>query len=127
VLQEYIDGDHYCTYGLVRNGELLAHSAYKPQQRWGMGSSTVFENFEDKEIEIWVRNFVAGINFTGQIAFDFIRSKEGILYPIECNPRVTSGVHLFKDSKELVELFCGKALYLTLPSMPFIRSIKLVM
>lgn len=127
VLQEYIDGEHFCTYSLAQNGDLLAHATYQPQERWGMGASTVFENVQDITIEEWVEKFVKKINFTGQIAFDFIRSKDGILYPIECNPRTTSGAHLFQGSRDLVDRFCGQGTGVAVPDKPFIRSIKLAL
>ncbi|MEW4371329.1 ATP-grasp domain-containing protein [Paenibacillus kandeliae] len=35
--------------------------------------------------------------FSGQLSFDLIQEREtGKLYPIECNPRATSGIHLFR-------------------------------
>src|SRR5439155_26248657 len=47
--------------------------------------------------------------FTGQIAFDFIETADGRLFAIECNPRATSGIHLFADDPEFVRAFLGEA------------------
>jgi predicted ATP-grasp superfamily ATP-dependent carboligase len=44
-------------------------------------------------IEEWIKAFVAPIAYSGFIAFDFIIDSEGKPHAIECNPRVTSGVH----------------------------------
>jgi hypothetical protein len=43
--------------------------------------------------------------FNGQIAFDFIVTKNGDIYPIECNPRATSGIHLFNEYRGLDKAF----------------------
>ena len=45
------------------------------------------------------------INFTGQIAFDFIESADKKLYAIECNPRATSGLLLFQNNDRLDQAF----------------------
>jgi hypothetical protein len=46
-----------------------------------------------------VRNFVANfarkLDFTGQLSFDWIQQADGRVSPLECNPRATSGCHLF--------------------------------
>lgn len=128
VAQKYIEGSHLCTYSVAHKGTILAHAAYSPQERWGMGSSTLFEAAEESESEEWVRKFVAATNFTGQIAFDLIRSVDGVLYPIECNPRITSGVHLFSINDGLVECFLGMATKkIVRPQSGTIRSIKLAL
>jgi hypothetical protein len=38
------------------------------------------------------------------VSFDFIES-DGKLYAIECNPRTTSGVHLYCDDERIVPCF----------------------
>ena len=32
-------------------------------------------------------------NYTGFVAFDFIIDQDDVPYPLECNPRLTSGIH----------------------------------
>ncbi len=40
--------------------------------------------------------------FSGQLSFDLIEQQHtGTLYPLECNPRATSGVHIFKPEDGL--------------------------
>ncbi|MEO1285230.1 MAG: hypothetical protein AAFV92_10165, partial [Pseudomonadota bacterium] len=36
--------------------------------------------------------------WTGQISFDLIRDANGQIWPLECNPRATSGVHFFSET-----------------------------
>lgn len=104
VIQRLLQGDQYCTYSLTRNGEVTAHTTYKSEFRVGAGTTISFQHEQHEEIEQWVRGFVRKTNWTGQIAFDFIRHSDGRCYPIECNPRLTSGIHLFRHTA-LVEKF----------------------
>lgn len=61
-----------------------------------------FEAIEHPRAFEWIEFFVKKTGFTGQIAFDFIESgKAGEIFPLECNPRATSGVHLFEREDRL--------------------------
>lgn len=93
VAQRYAAGELLCTYGAAHEGRLLAHAAYRAPQT-ASGASVCFEPDADPQVREWVARFVERTNFSGQLAFDFIRTEEGELLPIECNPRATSGVHL---------------------------------
>lgn len=95
--QEFIEGQELCSYSIARSGSTQAHVTYRPIWRAGPGASVCFESLEDAQTLAFAQAVVAKLNFTGQIAFDFIRSTEGELYVLECNPRATSGVHLFGD------------------------------
>jgi predicted ATP-grasp superfamily ATP-dependent carboligase len=95
LIQERIVGTQYCSYGVSRNGKLLAHSVYKSEFTAGLGATLTFEYSEKSDIEQFVRKIVEKLSFTGQISFDFIVNQAGEAIPIECNPRATSGLHLF--------------------------------
>jgi predicted ATP-grasp superfamily ATP-dependent carboligase len=103
VMQELLNGKAYCTYTIAFEGEMRAHVTYPVNQRAGQGACLTFEAIEEPRILDWITKFVKEFNFTGQIAFDFIEGDDGYPYPIECNPRATSGAHLF--SAELVDAF----------------------
>lgn len=99
IAQEFIPGEEFCCYAIAVKGKLKAISIYKPVYRAGRGAGIFFEPLDRPEIERFVRAFVNGHTFTGQISFDFIAAPEGQTYVIECNPRATSGVHLLdKDT-----------------------------
>ncbi|GIW23022.1 MAG: hypothetical protein KatS3mg068_2029 [Candidatus Sericytochromatia bacterium] len=106
VIQEFIEGEQYCSYTLARNGNITAHSSYPSKYFAGIGSTIYFENIkEDKILEI-VSKIVKKLNYTGQISFDFIKSKnDNLFYPIECNPRTTSGVVLFDKEDNISKAF----------------------
>lgn len=106
VLQRRIEGRHICTYSVALEGKLVAHAAYPSVYRVGHGATVHFEPVEHEAAEAWVRRLVQATGFTGQIAFDFIEEADGRLYALECNPRATSGLHLFgRQAKGLAQVF----------------------
>lgn len=107
VAQRFIAGRARCTYGIARAGELLAHAAYDAEFTAGQGASVSFQPLAHPGLLAWVRAFVAAERFTGQLAFDFIEAPDGTLYPLECNPRATSGVHLFTPADGLDRALLG--------------------
>ncbi|MCM3701843.1 ATP-grasp domain-containing protein [Paenibacillus macerans] len=97
VAQDFIAGRAICTYSVVHEGCIVAHAAYGSRYRTGKtGASVHFEYMEHEGASEWVRRFLDGTRFCGQIGFDLIEQNGGELYGIECNPRTTSGVHLFE-------------------------------
>jgi predicted ATP-grasp superfamily ATP-dependent carboligase len=92
IMQEFIDGQEYCTHSTVRDGQVQLHCCCE--------SSAFQINYEmvDKpEIEEWVRRFVGALRLTGQVSFDFIQADDGSVYAIECNPRTHSAITMFYD------------------------------
>ena len=94
VIQKFLKGPEFCTYSLVKNGQLLAHVTYDHEFTAGPGAGICFRAIHHPVIEKWVKIFVQKYNFTGQIAFDFIQLEDGNVQALECNPRATSGLHL---------------------------------
>ena len=108
VVQEFLDGEAYCSYCIAKEGKVLAHSIYPSIYRAGQGATIYYESVFEKQIDEIVFKIVKELNYTGQISFDFIKSsKDGIVYPIECNPRPTSGVFLFSEKDNLPLAFEG--------------------
>lgn len=122
VWQRYLNGAHWGTYSVAQVGRLCAHVAYPLQWRYGaQGAATFFESVDCPDIERQVSEMVAALGYTGQIAFDFIRSAaDGRFYAIECNPRLTSGAHLFGPKDALANAFWGQS-PLVRPSGPPVR------
>ncbi len=94
IVQDFKSGQQVCTYSLVRNGQIVAHSSYRSVHTAGLGATIHFEEALQVQARSWVERFVYQISFSGQIAFDFIELEDRTVVPIECNPRLTSGVHL---------------------------------
>ncbi|MBD8499887.1 ATP-grasp domain-containing protein [Paenibacillus arenosi] len=103
IIQEFIPGTQHCSYSIAQSGNVLAHSTYKTEFTAGLGATIAFKPIDHAKIEQFVEHMVKELDFSGQIAFDFIVTENGDAIPIECNPRATSGLHLFDE--EIVSAF----------------------
>jgi len=104
VAQEYIEGIEYSSYSIARQGNLNAHCCYQPSYRLGKGAGIYFIPHHNKVIQDFVSAFIKKHHFTGQIGFDFIVKNEEV-YLIECNPRITSGLHFFIPTSGFDKVF----------------------
>jgi glutathione synthase/RimK-type ligase-like ATP-grasp enzyme len=100
IAQEWIYGTQLCSYCVSRNGEIKASSVYPVIDTIDGSSCVYFQSIEHPKIKNFMETFARTYNITGQMAFDFIETPEK-LYVIECNPRATSGIHLFKHTSYL--------------------------
>jgi glutathione synthase/RimK-type ligase-like ATP-grasp enzyme len=103
--QDFLEGQEYCSFAIARAGKIQAFILYRPVWRAGFGASVMFESIsKDDSISLEAlevtRAVVEHTNFTGQIAFDCIQTIDG-LQVLECNPRATSGIHLFAPEDHL--------------------------
>ncbi len=100
IMQEFIPGQEYCTHSTVRNGKIRLH---------GCSQSSAFQvnykHVDNPAIYNWVKDFVQGLNLTGQISFDFILDPRGQVYPIECNPRTHTAITMFHDHPGLADAY----------------------
>jgi len=96
ILQEFIEGENVCSYGFADNGILKFNVCYKSPFKT-QKPFTAFEPFACEAINETVSKIVQVLNFTGNISFDF-RKKDEQYYIIECNPRITSGIHIIREN-----------------------------
>jgi hypothetical protein len=97
VAQTYLEGRQVCSYSIAHNGRLTAHAVYATEYTAGRGATIAFRPLDYPQVRAWVTQFVGAYGYTGQIAFDFIESDQGVM-AIECNPRAISGLHLLAGS-----------------------------
>jgi hypothetical protein len=105
VVQQWIDGRQACTYAVAHAGALRAYAAYGVRYTAGPSSTIYFEPDDDPALLAWVRRFVEADRVTGQMAFDFVVTSDGVAHAVECNPRATSGVHLLADEPGFADTF----------------------
>jgi predicted ATP-grasp superfamily ATP-dependent carboligase len=105
IAQEYISGAQHCSYSICEQGRILAHSVYSVDYTLDGSSCIVFQAIDHQKNFEWVSRFVKAVNYTGQISFDFIEDSNHNLYAIECNPRSTSGLHLFLPQDHIDRAF----------------------
>jgi len=109
VAQRYVEGREHCSYSLLVKGKLTAHACYHPRYRVGQGSGIYFEPTDPAPVRAFLERFGAETGYTGQVAFDFIETHDGCFHVLECNPRATSGIHLFDDQpQKLVAALLGE-------------------
>ena len=100
IMQALVHGQEYFTHGTVRDGELTVFCCCE--------SSAFQINYEMAEqpgIRQWVEDFVRPLKLTGQVSFDFIRTDDGRVFPIECNPRTHSAITMFYDDPDLAAAY----------------------
>ena len=105
VAQEWLNGEKFCSYSICRDGVVRAHSLYPVGHTANGQGCIVFTSIDHPNIRKWIETFVKHIKFTGQIAFDFIETPDKKVYAIECNPRATSGAHLFENIDHIDQAF----------------------
>lgn len=118
VAQKFIAGSEICSYNIAFNGKLTLHSTYQNCYRAGKGAGIYFIAVRNAKILDFVKTFVEQINFTGQISFDFIVTDDNEVYVIECNPRITSGIHLFRGESGIADCFSSKVVDIRVPRYP---------
>jgi phosphoribosylaminoimidazole carboxylase (NCAIR synthetase) len=123
VIQEWLEGKKFCSYSIAHKGKLSAHTVYPLQFSINESSCLTFEAIDHPMIKTWVKTFVEQEKFTGQIGFDFIQLETDRLYPIECNPRSTSGLHLFQSTDHLPSAFFNECQTVVEPEMGFSKQI----
>ncbi|MCT4640764.1 MAG: ATP-grasp domain-containing protein [Bacteriovoracaceae bacterium] len=107
VCQKRLYGKSYCSYAVCVEGNVKALSIYPVEETYGKVCISFKQiNEHDKNYKLikeWILKFVEKTKYTGQIGFDFIVDTKA--YAIECNPRMTSGIHLFKDESRFHSSF----------------------
>jgi len=99
VAQRFVAGQEYCSFSVLVAGQLRAHASYRPRYRVGRGSGIYFDSCAPAPVRAFVEQFGNATGYTGQVGFDFIEDALGRFHVLECNPRATSGVHLFDDQR----------------------------
>ncbi len=118
-MQQFIQGQEYCTHSTVRNGKVRLHCCSKSSP-----FQVNYEQVDNPEIYAWVETFVSKLNLTGQISFDFIQTKDGTVYPIECNPRTHSAITMFYNHPGVANAYLTDAEHETEPPITPLTNSK---
>jgi len=110
VVQELLHGSELCSYAVAWRGQLLGLACYAPRHRLGRSASFYFEPVQREDIRQAVAALVQGTGYSGQISFDWIVGADGQARALECNPRATSGLHLFGADAPLPAALAGEAM-----------------
>jgi predicted ATP-grasp superfamily ATP-dependent carboligase len=99
IVQQKLTGHQFSSFSIADKGQLKVTTIYRGTLMSG-SVAVGFERVDLAAITKWVTDFVAAIHYSGVISFDFFVDSEGKAWAIECNPRVTSGVH-FIETQDL--------------------------
>jgi predicted ATP-grasp superfamily ATP-dependent carboligase len=97
IVQAQVKGQQFSTFALAHHGRVQTNVVYRGTIMTGT-VSVAFERVEQVQIDQWVSDFVAKTGYSGFISFDFFVGDDGVPQAIECNPRVTSGVHFIQTA-----------------------------
>ncbi|MCJ1286756.1 hypothetical protein MMC26_006102 [Xylographa opegraphella] len=109
VLQQYIQGEEYCTHALVVRGEVKAFVACPSLELLMHYESLPNTSSLSKAMLRFTEEFArrSGDDMTGHLSFDFMveetsteKGLQKLLFPIECNPRAHTAVVLFHTMSE---------------------------
>jgi hypothetical protein len=104
--QRFVVGEELCLWSFVRAGRLVASVVYRPTWRHGRAAAYAFEAVDCPAATEIARSIAAADTLTG-LSFDLIVTPDGMIVPIECNPRAVSGLHLFDARPELARAMLG--------------------
>lgn len=96
LVQEFVEGETFCTYSTVHEGRVTAHCAYAIPRQWHHSTGIQFRAIDGAPTLEIVEEIAARTSYTGQVSFDFIDSPDGP-YLVECNPRATDGALLMSS------------------------------
>ncbi|KAL6238421.1 hypothetical protein BDW75DRAFT_201735 [Aspergillus navahoensis] len=109
VAQEWIRGDRYCSYSVFNQGKLRAHGVYPVLETIDGSSCVYFQSCLHPKIKEYVERLGEHLYpLHGQIGLDFIETKDRLV-TIDCNPRATSGIHLWSGTGELASVFINSS------------------
>jgi hypothetical protein len=109
IVQDRVRGEEVSLYATAHEGRLSAFCAYRSDWRTRGGAAYVLEPLTGavlgrlRKMASTLASFVG----TGQFGCDAIVGATGKPWLIECNPRATSGVHLFGRSAEFGRALLG--------------------
>lgn len=101
IVQQMIPGRVWSTYSVAHRGKMTFFVSYFPIYVFREnGAAICFMTEYSQGVFDVVKTLVEATTYTGQIGFDIIEHPDGSFWPIECNPRITSGAHLSRKIED---------------------------
>lgn len=102
--QRCISGREFCSWAICQDGHVKVMTMYDSRVRAGRGAGCSFEPRWSEAAAEFVVALARAQQFTGVLAFDFMEQSTGEIFVLECNPRMTSGIHLLGNELDLWSL-----------------------
>ncbi len=100
LVQQKMTGRLLSCLSLARDGRCLGTAVYEGTIFSGSVAIAFRRAIDSRPVEDWASRFIEATGYNGFISFDMFVEDDGHAYAIECNPRLTSGIHLF-DTADL--------------------------
>lgn len=112
IVQDRVKREEVSLYAIAHDGRLSAFCAYRSDWRTRGGAAYVFDPMTGAVVDRLrdMASTLASFVGTGQFGCDAIVDATGQPWLIECNPRATSGVHLFRRSAEFGRALLGRGI-----------------
>ncbi len=91
--QSRIDGDLISTFSIVSKGRVIGNVCYAADVLSGTVAVSFVRRPLDAALTGLIETVARATEYHGFLSLDIIRDSDDRYWPIECNPRVTSGVH----------------------------------
>lgn len=111
VAQRRVRGAEASFYAVSNGSRLVAFSSYNSPWKFRGGAGYAFETLAQaahKQLLSIAETLAAKIVPRGQFACDVMIDADGTPWLLECNPRATSGIHLFDRSPALADAMLGR-------------------
>jgi predicted ATP-grasp superfamily ATP-dependent carboligase len=92
VIQEFVHGEDFCSYSVAHHGVLAAHDTYRHPLTIEHAGGIVFESVDEPEVVDLSKRIIEHLGYHGNVSFDWMKTGDGRLHLVECNPRPTAGV-----------------------------------
>jgi len=92
LIQEFLEGQDLCSMSVAHHGDVAAHCTYRHPLTIEHAGGIVFESVDEPEaVEVSAR-IIEELGYHGNVSFDWMKTDDGRLHLVECNPRPTAGV-----------------------------------
>jgi len=127
IAQSYVEGRGVSTYAIAHDGRLTAHVAYPIELALDRGPTVAYTPIRHDEALRITAAVAAALSYTGQLGIDFIESRDGTAWAIECSPRTAGGVHCFDGTPGFREALLGAREGVLFPARPGTRVLRLAL
>ena len=110
LVQRKLTGRLVTTFSVAINGRCLATSVYEGAIFAGSVAIAFARADGSAGAETWAAAFIEKTGYTGFISFDMFIDENGGAAAIECNPRLTSGIHLLETADIAEAIFADGAI-----------------
>jgi len=105
LVQEFVHGEDVCSMSVAQHGRLAAHCTYVHPLTIEHAGGIVFESIDEPVTLDVSRTIIEHLGVHGHISFDWMRTPDGTLFLVECNPRPTAAIFTMDAARYAKSVF----------------------